>query len=397
MSQPQARRDIQNRVDATLRGLFDKAVDLSIYLRACERLLREGTGFQAEGNAGEAYRTLLMYVELIVTWLPQHPQFRDKQYASRLARVSRQVVKVLAELDRLKSVVDAQYDAFTEEQGRLAAERRSQQHKARQSLAARKDRPAATTSAAAQAKGAPVDEALLQQLRNLSLPTAAYAPLSTSSAGSSSFQYPDIPVAAVDVAETAAEPRSAPAIPPKTRAPTFPEVATLENGTSLKTVFVSSRFRQTFLDIAKSNTERRLETCGILAGSCRNNAYFVTHLIIPKQESTSDTCATTDEEALFNYQDENALFTIGWIHVRPSFSPNMMYRRLTSAADTSNTDMLPQLGRPTHAYGVPDHAARGCRHRLQSIENSIVGCLSNNRSARLTGVLRTSFGRASEC
>lgn len=98
----------------------------------------------------------------------------------------------------------------------------------------------------------------------------------------------------------------------------FASHASLENDEPLKTLFVPSTLRTAFLQLAQPNTSRNLETCGILSGLLRNNAYFVTTLIIPAQDSTADTCHTTDEEALFNYQDSHDLFTLGWIHTHPT-------------------------------------------------------------------------------
>lgn len=42
---------------------------------------------------------------------------------------------------------------------------------------------------------------------------------------------------------------------------------------------------------------------------------IITHLLIPKQYGTSDSCTTDNEEDLFNYQNEHNLLTLGWIHV----------------------------------------------------------------------------------
>lgn len=41
----------------------------------------------------------------------------------------------------------------------------------------------------------------------------------------------------------------------------------------------------------------------------------LTHLLVPKQCGTSDSCTTQQEEELFDYQDKLDLITIGWIHV----------------------------------------------------------------------------------
>lgn len=85
-------------------------------------------------------------------------------------------------------------------------------------------------------------------------------------------------------------------------------------------VHISTILMDSFLRVAKSNTNRNLETCGVLAGSLKNRKFYVTALIIPKQESTSDSCQATNEEEIFDYQDKQSLFTLGWIHTHPSQS-----------------------------------------------------------------------------
>ncbi|GFT37267.1 AMSH-like protease [Nephila pilipes] len=74
----------------------------------------------------------------------------------------------------------------------------------------------------------------------------------------------------------------------------------------------------TFLGLAKQNTDRNIETCGILTGKMSHNQLMVTHLLIPKQTGTSDSCTTDNEEDIFIYQDKHDLITLGWIHTHPS-------------------------------------------------------------------------------
>ncbi|MBA0740797.1 hypothetical protein Gogos_013983 [Gossypium gossypioides] len=56
---------------------------------------------------------------------------------------------------------------------------------------------------------------------------------------------------------------------------------------------ISTTMMESFMKLAKSNTNRNLETCGVLAGSLKNRKFYVTALIIPKQESTSDSTHPT--------------------------------------------------------------------------------------------------------
>uniref|UniRef100_A0A336MJ09 CSON001880 protein n=1 Tax=Culicoides sonorensis TaxID=179676 RepID=A0A336MJ09_CULSO len=86
----------------------------------------------------------------------------------------------------------------------------------------------------------------------------------------------------------------------------------------LRTVVVPSAIIDKFLLLASTNTKNNIETCGVLAGKLAANKFNVTHVIVPKQNGTSDSCTTMNEEELFDYQDQYNLITLGWIHTHPS-------------------------------------------------------------------------------
>jgi STAM-binding protein len=56
---------------------------------------------------------------------------------------------------------------------------------------------------------------------------------------------------------------------------------------NLRDMQISVRLTEEFMELAKENTSNNLETCGILGASFRDGTYFVTMLIIPKQEGTA--------------------------------------------------------------------------------------------------------------
>uniref|UniRef100_A0A7N0UIU2 MPN domain-containing protein n=1 Tax=Kalanchoe fedtschenkoi TaxID=63787 RepID=A0A7N0UIU2_KALFE len=93
----------------------------------------------------------------------------------------------------------------------------------------------------------------------------------------------------------------------------------VSSGASLE-LYISTTLMENFMRMAKRNSDKNLETCGVLAGSLKNRKFYVTSLIIPKQESTSDSCQTTNEEEIFEVQDKQSLFPLGWIHTHPSQS-----------------------------------------------------------------------------
>ncbi|XP_058193182.1 AMSH-like ubiquitin thioesterase 2 isoform X4 [Rhododendron vialii] len=86
----------------------------------------------------------------------------------------------------------------------------------------------------------------------------------------------------------------------------------------LKDVHISARLMDDFLALARDNTDKDLETCGVLGAFLRGGIFHVTTLIIPKQESTSSSALY--EEEIFSIQHEQSLFPVGWIHTHPSQS-----------------------------------------------------------------------------
>ncbi|KAH8592332.1 hypothetical protein B0O99DRAFT_653976 [Bisporella sp. PMI_857] len=99
---------------------------------------------------------------------------------------------------------------------------------------------------------------------------------------------------------------------------TFEPSAYLENGNPLRTVFLPPALRTQFLEVAAPNTRNNLETCGMLCGTLVSNALFISHVVIPEQESTSDTCETINESAFFDYCASEDLMVLGWIHTHPT-------------------------------------------------------------------------------
>ncbi|XP_066939921.1 STAM-binding protein-like isoform X3 [Macrobrachium rosenbergii] len=86
----------------------------------------------------------------------------------------------------------------------------------------------------------------------------------------------------------------------------------------LREVVVPVELMSKFMNLAQANTLRNIETCGVLAGRLAQNKLVLTHLLVPKQCGTSDSCTTQQEEELFDYQDKLDLITIGWIHTHPT-------------------------------------------------------------------------------
>lgn len=107
---------------------------------------------------------------------------------------------------------------------------------------------------------------------------------------------------------------------------TFPEPDKLDVNSSedsstssaIKDLHISARLMEEFMELAKANTEKDLETCGILGASLKNHTYYITALLMPKQESTANSCQALNEEEIHAILDGESLYPAGWIHTHPS-------------------------------------------------------------------------------
>ncbi|KAB7504158.1 STAM-binding protein-like A [Armadillidium nasatum] len=86
----------------------------------------------------------------------------------------------------------------------------------------------------------------------------------------------------------------------------------------LRPIMLPHELMSRFLTLAAVNTGKNIETCGVLAGKMAANKFLITHLLIPQQVGTSDSCTTQHEEELFDQQDKYDLITLGWIHTHPT-------------------------------------------------------------------------------
>merc|ERR1719219_983400 len=123
---------------------------------------------------------------------------------------------------------------------------------------------------------------------------------------------------------------SPPVIPDRSSKPS--SVSLYSGSGGLRQIIVPNMLMGKFLSIAQPNTSSNIETCGFLTGKLSQNQFKITHLLIPKQSGTSDSCVTSGEEAMFDYQERHDLITLGWIHTHP-----------TQTAFLSSVDLHTQL------------------------------------------------------
>ena len=119
-----------------------------------------------------------------------------------------------------------------------------------------------------------------------------------------------------------------PSPPAKPQRLAFKAAAYLENGDSLRPIFIPKQLKHRFVSLASDHTRRGIEMCGILCGTAVNNALFVRCLLIPEQKCTPDTCEMENETSMLDYCIKEDLFVLGWIHTHPTQTCFMSSRDL---------------------------------------------------------------------
>lgn len=342
--------------------------------RVCHDLTQtQAANYERDGNLEDAYLFLYRHAEFYVSQISKHPDSKKPEFKQLVARVRDEVKADISRLETLQPELKRRFEKYQESvRTRDAARQRLADERRRSSDADYIVRPDHFSNSRMLIAGEHKDLALQLAHRELrrrdtskqddaaiddlsqgiraigrQLDGAKSQPQESSTPRISQYNYPKVPTAGeTRQAESSQQapglpsktgltaPFSAPPIPSKsTILPTPPPKAELssadytfkpaaytESGTPLRTLFLPTELRTQFLSLASTNTRNNLETCGILCGTLISSALFISHLVIPDQVSTSDTCETTDEgeTTLFDYVDGEELMVCGWIHTHPS-------------------------------------------------------------------------------
>ncbi|ODQ67061.1 JAB1/MPN domain-containing protein [Nadsonia fulvescens var. elongata DSM 6958] len=304
-------RQIKTLVKAATDYDFSTEVSFRSWIHVAATIRQQAEIYRAEGAYEEAYILFYRYADLLLNNLPQHPAAKGTKNSEAVRQlVNKNLDDVLGRLEQLKAILLEWIEADKRaEAERIKSERIKTERVSRPTVTPR--RPVDDQTREAEYAQALASLASLKQ-----------GPVSTSS---SQFTIPDVSYPSVPHVLTPLSPKStgtptAPIVPTTAKNTEHKITQYTENGTPLRTTFLPRSLQARFLDLAASNTVLNLETCGILCGKLNRNAFFITHLVIPAQTSTANTCTTQDEEVMFGYIDSLDLFILGWIHTHPTQS-----------------------------------------------------------------------------
>ncbi|XP_063237206.1 STAM-binding protein-like [Bacillus rossius redtenbacheri] len=272
----------------------DKTIQPKMYYRSGLEMVRMANVYLEEGCLENAYILYMKFMTLFIEKIREHPNFASVSAADRASNAQK-LREVLPKAEKLKSQLleryTKEYQKYLEEKKRRDDER---------ALLAQRQ------AGRRQAEDAPRDDP------GLKLHLAGHTPLVVS---------PPLPTDSVryDMLDTD---KPAPALP----SPSLSSVPSFDRSMkpmnlltpTLRNVIVPSQLIEKFKNLAQRNTEKNIETCGILAGKLGRNVLTITHLILPKQTGTPDSCSTTDEVEVDRFQRDQDLITLGWIHTHPT-------------------------------------------------------------------------------
>ncbi|RWS30406.1 STAM-binding protein-like protein [Leptotrombidium deliense] len=285
----------------------DPKFPIRLYFRSGKEMLRMATIYKDEGFHEKAFILYMKYITLFVEKLRAHPQFKEAS-ASDKKLVKEKCAEVFPIAEELKTIIKRKYE---EEYKQWLIEKRQKEEKEREMLLKFEKE----NELKKQRKEALEKEQIMMKFQEAKERFAT------------NDLTPSAPVAeeieSEGFAEVIANNSRKDSTPSIDRSTKPSHLLSFSHDDKLRKISIPSSLVQKFLLVAQFNTSKNIETCGILAGKLSQNCFTITHVLIPSQQGTSDSCQTAKEEVVFAYQDENDLMTLGWIHTHPSQSAFM--------------------------------------------------------------------------
>lgn len=274
------------------------------YYKSGLQMVRMANVYLEEGALENAFTLYIKFMTLFLEKIRNHPEFEKVPKSDKQVN-SQKLKEVLPKAEQLKKQLLAQYE---EEYDRYLKDvKRREKFMRNKMVIDEKSKPSVQS---APAKNSVNNSQPLKLninpvpplLENLSYPNSDTflppAPFKNSSADKSDLK------SSKPIINRSSKPSFlvCPNVPPS----------------KLRIVIVPGNLVSQFLLLARKNTDLNIETGGILAGKLKREQLLITHLLVPEQVGTCDSCTTQREEDLFDYQEQHDLITLGWIHTHPT-------------------------------------------------------------------------------
>jgi len=360
MADKDAKERLRGLAEAAANFNPDSHIPIRRYFRSGNEMIKMAEVYFCEDHLEAAYVLYMKYITLHIEKLPRHKDF-GSVLPQEKKKAKATVKEVMAKTEELKEVLRARFTS--EHEVWLRAEKRRQEEEEVRAIEDRKRAEEEAKLKAAEAASIERDRQVAMwhqaqldaEARGLPPPPqpsfsptptpppapAVYHPSSIEHSltldaqrppyNPSNYELPSAPSTSPSAPPSDPPPSydrcvkpppiSSPAPSSVNPVPTFDRSAKpqLSNSSSMRTVLVPQDLIPTFLRIAKSNSDRGIETLGTLGGSLRNNRLVISHLVIPRQTGKSDSCTMEGLEDVWDVHDRENIIFLGWIHTHPEY------------------------------------------------------------------------------
>ncbi|KAK4004809.1 hypothetical protein OUZ56_006533 [Daphnia magna] len=290
---------------------LESRVPIQRYFRSGTEMLRMADVYYKEGSIENAYTLYLKFLTIFVEKIIEHPEYHTLSSAER-SQFSPKIKEVFPKTETLKQkllhIFQQEHELYEDEMAKKKQEEILRLEKEMEALRIKKEDEERRRQYQVEKDKSMVDVGHRpSNEKSVLVKPDGLAPIF-----SANNLYPSNCVPSV-THETKAAAKELPGFDRNLKPRTI-----FLGPSGLRTVVLPASVLDEFVSLANSNTKNNVETCGILAGKLEQNQFLITHLLIPKQNGTSDSCTTQNEEELFNVQDKHNLVTLGWIHTHPT-------------------------------------------------------------------------------
>ncbi|XP_068207999.1 STAM-binding protein-like isoform X2 [Palaemon carinicauda] len=339
--------------------VVDPNIPLRRYFRSGLEMVRMANVYAEEGSLESAFILYMKFMTLFLEKIRSHPEFSGHSSIDKTNN-TKKLKEILPKAENLKAMLrekyQQEYNVIVKEQKKLEEELKLKQLEQLSQAQEEERRRQLLEEENKRKKEIRDEEKRIKDLQSFhhshpknawsdappdynSLGTLIYPTSALTISDGSPTNRPSAPLE--DFSSPTTSPlvspssyiQSLPSVPSRDLKPLHPSIPAVDrsskptsllsatNGAKiggLREVVVPVELMPKFMNLAQANTLRNIETCGVLAGRLAQNQLLLTHLLVPKQCGTSDSCTTQQEEELFDYQDKFDLITIGWIHTHPT-------------------------------------------------------------------------------
>lgn len=322
---------LRRMADKTQALEVDHSIRAHMYFKSGMEMIRLADMYQKDGRLGEAYTLYLKFITLFVEKIRDHPEWASLPNHDKKI-VSNKLKEAIPKAEKLKELLRQQFELEYQQRVAIALEQEKQRRKAAEEEARRQEQERQRQLELKQHGKAEIRNSDFSNsdvvtgptfsLDSIVYPDSDYSNRSNQPMLQPSAPYTDVPLQpsttpSYDNNLRNDGSRLLPSVDRSTKPASLISLTT-QSHLGLRNVVVPSQLVERFLVLAHGSTIQNIETCGILVGHLDQNQLVISHLILPKQTATPDSCTTENEEEVFMYQDKHNLITLGWIHTHPS-------------------------------------------------------------------------------